>query len=75
MPRVEHLGFANGLEHTLGRRGVSHRISFAQVEVFLQRILFLAGALVTSGEVTDHVHADLRTSTHAIDACRRDGPP
>ena len=74
--RVHHLRLANGLQHALGRRGISQLVAFAKFEVFLQGILFLTGALVTSGEVTDHVHADLPTSTHAIDAWKRsDHPP
>ena len=52
-------GLADRLEHALGGGGVGQRVALALGEVLLEREFFFAGALEASGEVADHIHADL----------------
>ncbi|MNS79126.1 hypothetical protein D3C72_1127690 [compost metagenome] len=47
---------ANGLEHSFGGRCICRRIAFADIQIFLQRENFLAGAFVAGCKVADHVH-------------------
>jgi len=54
--RVHHLGLANGGQHALGRRGVSHGITLALGEVFIDRHFLFAATGVARGEVADGIH-------------------
>ena len=53
-------GLADGLEHALGGGGVRQRVALALREVLLEREFFFARALEASGEMADHIHADLQ---------------
>ena len=56
MPRVDHLGFADGRQHALRGRRIRQGFPLAEVEVFLDRHLFLARLLVSREEIADDVH-------------------
>ena len=48
-----------GQAHALGGGGIGQWVAPALVEVLFEGELFLASALVASGEAADHVHTDL----------------
>ena len=54
--RVDHLRFADRLEHPLGGGRVGQRVALALREVVLDRQLFFATALESRGKVADDIH-------------------
>ncbi|CAM5508317.1 hypothetical protein SSTU70S_03877 [Stutzerimonas stutzeri] len=70
---VNQLGLANGHQQPLGGGGVGPRVLLAQIEVFLQRVFFLAGRFESLLEVTENAH-DF-TSVDALNLALSSGIP